>query len=462
MKNIILFFLFNLLYLSNAKNNIFESIKINPYEYTIYNNEIPADINCTIYRNGFGKFEGNNFEFNHLFDTLSLLIKIDINNKTIKFKSKLLESEYYNKSLYTIPPYRTLGGTFPNMSDIKKDEALINMMHDNLNANIIFYGNKLFAISDLAGHILINSNNLDYIEKYKFINDKINIITSTHPIQINNNIYNYEVDIITTEYLFYKIDINDEKMNKIYFYKLKTSNISYIHSFSIVENNIIFIEYPMYWNIKKILTNIIILPTLFWNSSSYTKINIINIETLNLETYNIFPLFSFHHINSFFLKDEIIIDLITYDSAEIFNKFYLKYIRNTNKLFGGHYTRIKINKINKNITIDINNSIEIEMPKINNKYYGKFYNNFYAIGNINNMSTIINYNTINNEIKFYNKKNIIPSEPLIYKNYIISIIYDTIIKKSYILIADSELNKINEIYLSISIPLSCHGFIINK
>jgi len=290
---------------------------------------LPKDFNFTIYRNGFGKFEGNNFTFNHLFDSLSLILKFDINNGEIDFKARLLDSKYYNISKTSIPLYRTLGGTTPNMTKKQEIETDFHFMHDNLNANIIKIGNKLFANSDLAGDILIDSDDIFYKEKYKFKNDEfLNIITSTHPLYhpINKNLmYNYEADIINNCYKFYYINVlKEEPFTKEYFFDLYTKNFSYVHSFSLTDKYLIFIEYPMYWNIDKILTSVTILPSIKWVYNDFTKINIIDIQNNKLvKSIPYKSFFSLHHINSFVKDNNIIVDLIKYDSGDILNIFYL-------------------------------------------------------------------------------------------------------------------------------------------
>ena len=448
----------NLLFTSINKNYINDKLDVI--------GTIPNDINHIIYRNGFGKFEGYNFTFNHLFDSLSLIIKINISNNSINFTSRILESKYYNDSQKEIPLYRTLGGTIPNMTNIEKDITLIHFMHDNLNANIINISNKLFAISDLAGHILINNDDLKYINKYKFKNDKpLNIITSTHPIKYNNYIYNYEADIINNKYVFYYIDTINT-LEKIYFMSIDTKYFSYIHSFSITNNYIIFIEYPLYWNIDKIITSVEILPTLIWMNNK-TKINIIDYKNkIIYKTYYIEPIFSFHHINSYEEDNKIIIDLITYPNSKIFDYFYLDKLKNSNIFPVGKYTRININLLNNMIDININNNINIEMPIINDNIRGYKYEYFYCFGynNIIKEMSIIKYNVLTNEYILWNKYKHIPSEPIYIETeknkYLVSIVLDEINKNSKCIIIDA--NNMTEIAygnIPTHIPLTCHGFV---
>jgi beta,beta-carotene 9',10'-dioxygenase len=448
-----LFLLTNSSYLHNS-SLLFTSVNSDYIEEKLYiTGNIPNFINGTIYRNGFGKFEGHNFKLNHLFDSFSLILKFKITNGNVYFQSRLLNSKYYNDSLHKIPLYRTLGGTKPSM-DIKENiETKMHFMHDNLNANVIMIKDKLFAISDLAGDILIEKETLQYQEKYIFMNDeKNNFITSAHPEKwsVNRNIIiNYESDLENMIYKFYYIDLSDnnQQIKKNYFIDIPTTRFSYIHSFSLTKRYIIFIEYPFYWDIESIVDSVVILPTLKWDLNSKTKIHIISIDynqqdVITIETE---PFFSFHHINAFDFysnvsnkdkddkdkdgKDDnsksdctnIFLELITYPDTKIFDAFYMNDLLNTSHhnndkfIKGGNYSKIIINIDNRNkisyfkmFTKQINNET-IEMPTVNPNYKGDFYKYFYAF---TESGKLIKVDIISGEVKEWKENKHIPSEPI--------------------------------------------------
>jgi beta,beta-carotene 9',10'-dioxygenase len=433
-------------YLDNKYNSklLFTSVKQEYFEEQLkIVGKIPDFINGTIYRNGFGKFEGNEFKLNHLFDAMSLILKFDIIDGNVYFKSRLLNSNYYNDSKKGIPLYRTLGGTTPEMNMKQSIETKLHFMQDNLNANLIIMNNKLFAISDLAGDIVIDKTTLEYQGKYKFINqENENIITSAHPerwLANRNIIVNYETDLQKMVYKFYYINAtnnNEDKLEKRYFFDIPTKNFSYVHSFSLTQKYIIFIEYPVYCNIAKIVDSVVILPTIKWDSNSKTKINIIDLSNKysKLITIDTEPFFSFHHINAFdFMSksydndndneeediDNIFVELITYEDSSIFDSFYMNNLLNdTTKLKnipGGNYSKIIINLDKKRkityfekLTEKINGET-IEMPTMNQNYKGTFYKYFYAF---TNTGKIIKVDVVTGAILEWFREGHIPSEPI--------------------------------------------------
>ena len=432
---------------SNSSSNsslLFTSVNSDYIEEKLYiEGKIPNSINGTIYRNGFGKFEGHNFKFNHLFDSLSLILKFEIVQGNIYFQSRLLNSKYYNDSLQKIPLYRTLGGTTPSMNFKERVETKMHFMHDNLNANVMMMKDKLLAISDLTGNILIDKETLTYQGQYRFKNDeKSNFITSAHPEKWSfdrNIMINYEADLEKMVYKFYYIDLaeNSENFAKTYFVDIPTTRFSYIHSFSLTKRYIIFIEYPFYWDIKSIVNSVVILPSLKWDPKAKTKIHIINLDYTrpDIITIETEPFFSFHHINAFDFDNNatenkygqegsdctnIFLELITYPDAQIFETFYMNNLLNITKdnptfIKGGNYSKIIINIDNRHkisyfkmFTNSINNET-IEMPTVNPDYKGNFYKYFYAF---TESGKLVKVDIISGAVIEWSKPKHIPSEPI--------------------------------------------------
>ena len=62
---------------------------------------------------------------------------------------------------------------------------------------------------------------------------------------------------------------------------IKTINFSYVHSFGLTSNKLVFIEYPLFWNISQIIDTVTILPSLKYYDDIETKIHIINLQNKN-------------------------------------------------------------------------------------------------------------------------------------------------------------------------------------
>jgi carotenoid cleavage dioxygenase-like enzyme len=436
---------------------------------------IPKDLGGVLYRNGFGKFEGNKFKFNHLFDSLALLMKFDFQDQEVFLTTKLADSHYYNISKHHIPPYRTLGGTNPCMNPLMEMETMLHLNHDNLNANIIRIGDKLITISDVSGGNIIDEKTLNIIDKTKLNHPFLDMITSTHPIGLIDSpfIYNYESDILNNTYKFYRINKNQANtiLKKEYFLEIPTKRISYIHSFSLTPNYLIFIEYPFYWNVTEILLSTNILPSMKWEPNSYSKILVINLKTNELEkTFETAPFFSFHHVNAYEEDDgNIIVDLIAYNDSSCINNFYMNNLLNNSAFPTGYLSRFYLDMFsNKYYRYNVlGTNVNFEMPSINKEYRGQNYNYLYGM----NINSLIKVNLEKRSIIEWSEPDQYPSEPIYVSKqsvnplksedfgYILSVVLDDISYTSYLLILDARtMTTIAKARIPIPIPLTCHGF----
>ncbi len=434
---------------------------------------IPKDLDGVLFRNGFGKFEGKNFKFNHLFDSLALLMKFNFTNQEVFLTTKLADSHYYNISKHHIPPYRTLGGTNPCMNPLMEIETMLHLNHDNLNANIMRIGNKLITLSDVSGGNIIDETTLNIIGKSELNKPFVDMITSTHPIGLKDSpyLYNYESDILNNTYKFYRINQDNPRLKKEYFLEIPTKRISYVHSFSLTPNYLIFIEYPFYWNVTEILLSTNILPSMKWEPNSYSKIMVINLKTKELEKiFETAPFFSFHHVNAYEEDDgNIIVDLIAYNDSSCINLFYMKNLEKNATFPVGYLSRFYLDMFsNKYYRYNVlGTNINFEMPSINNDYRGQYYNYLYGM----NTNSIIKIDVNNRKILKWEESEQYSSEPIFVpkksislamtedNGYILSVILDANSYKSYLLILDARtMTTIAKARIPISIPLTCHGF----
>ena len=148
---------------------------------------------------GFGKFEGDSgFEFTYLFDVMSYVSKwrVDGESNSVTFANKLIESTYLNTSAKKIPPFRTFAPTQPGPPISEYPSILAHMLSDNLNVNMQMINGRLFAISDMAGHMEIDPLTLKTVGMLEFkdkLTSKLSVITCAHPSQLTNEpfAYNY-------------------------------------------------------------------------------------------------------------------------------------------------------------------------------------------------------------------------------------------------------------------------------
>ena len=446
----------NLLF-TTVSNEVFNEIELP------VTGKIPEWLSGTLYRNGFGKFEGNDFKFKHLFDALSLLMKFRFEKGRVYYMGKLMRSEYYNKSLNGIPTYRTLGGISPEMTLKERFETLIHSNHDNFNANLIRLGSHLTVISDILGSIKINENNLDYIGKIEFDDGNWDMISSAHPINKLSYQYNYKADMFPPKYKFYRIDTS--KIEREEMVEIEVEKLSYVHSFGMTDNYIIFVVYPFYWDVREIMLSTNILSTMKWVKEDKTVIYVIDkrINRVILRT-EMDSFFSFHHVNGWEEGDNIYFDMIVYENSSSIFDFYLDKISNFTGVIGGNFRKFNLSLNTGLIEYEDFMENKIEMPKINDDYKGRRYNYMYGIGG-KNEEMILKLNREEGEVNVWYERDNFPGEPIFVGSgfgeeygVLLSVVLDEIRGESYLLVLDGKTMKEHGIvYMNMSVPMGCHG-----
>jgi carotenoid cleavage dioxygenase-like enzyme len=428
----------------------------------------------TLFRNGFGKFEGGGFEefeFNHLFDTLSLIMRFDFNTTGITATVRLLDSKYYNESLYKVPPYRTLGGITPPMTPEERAETFFHLMHDNRNANILQFGEQIVAVSDIVGGTIINPDTLRFTDHY-FKQSITDIITSTHPLKIADRLYNFESNIEPPSYRVYYMNQRETKPERNYILDIPRARLPYMHSFGMTDDkHMILIEFPLFWDVESIITSDTILPTMKWDPINGTGIIVIDTTTGVYRRLRIpEAVFGLHVINSFRRSDgSIVVDFIGYNNSNVMYDFYLAALRNTTVMKCGDLYRLTITD-DERVNLSYH-KVGMEMPRINPAYMGKDYRFFYGI---TETGRIGKYDWLSRKVTLVSEP--LPeqyaSEPVFIARpdgiteddgMLLSLTLDSADTTSYLGVIDAKKMKIQtKAYLDEPLPLTCHGNFIRK
>jgi carotenoid cleavage dioxygenase-like enzyme len=116
---------------------------------------------------------------------------------------------------------------------------------------------------------------------------------------------------------------------------------SYYHSFGITEKYLIFLEQSVMLNYKDYLMGLALNKPLSWSLVTYkdlpTRIHVVDKQTGERVEKKFYtdPQFTFHHINAYEDKDEIVVDLSSYDT-DYFTMFSYSYENSYSNEFLNH------------------------------------------------------------------------------------------------------------------------------
>ena len=433
-----------LFFLATAYASLFETIHVEQREEILLpiTGHIPAQMDGTIYRNGFGGFEG----YTHLFDGLSYLLSFRFEKSNVWARYRFMDTVYRNESFTHMPPYRTLGETHP-----KPDGWQWHGLHDNRNGNVVPYGQNLLAINDMAGGVVINKR-LETIES--ITPSLFSVMSSTHPLYDGNTVYNYDINALGY-YEIYKV----KKGLRTMIVRIPTDSFSYIHSFSMTATYIIFVTYPLEWNVSSILFSPFILPELEWKSIP-TRIHLIHRKSHQVRIMTTDPIFSFHHVNAYDEKGMVFLDMIVYKGKTCFDELRLDTLRHGKVFAGGTFRRYTI--LNT-VTWYDPPFPRMEMPYIHPAYLFRKHTYVYAMGIHNNL---VRVHLGNNTTREWYRNNHFPTEPVFVAfsereedGVLVSVVYDANQNRSYVAVVNAAtMTTLAIAHLPVVIPFTCHGF----
>jgi hypothetical protein len=390
--------------------------------------DIPNNSNLTLY----DLFTGN-----------GNIQSVFLNNGNITFVKHIIRTE---KVLY-----EENNGIIPNNIIIKLFFTILNKF--KLLPNILGLANT--ALLNINNNIYaLYERDKPYLINIDLKNNKILTFNKINNLSINHfsahSKYNKTIKTIKTiDYNLFSKSLSiyelTENFNIIKKINIKMDYLPIIHDFWDDYNKTIIINSPLKFNFKKIFTNFV---PIYLDNTKNTIINIYDKKNNKItKYYTNESFFIFHFAN--LIEDENYINIF----ASLYNKLDFNEINIT-----GRYRKIIIEKKTGNVLIEKNNILEnysVDFPvKFNNKI---------LLRNMNNNSFIICKDLkIIKEI--YVDKLKICGEPIInyinYIPYIITFAYNT--THSYLLVINSNNNKIIKISLNFKLNFGFHSIFIKK
>jgi carotenoid cleavage dioxygenase-like enzyme len=324
---------------SQCNKNLARSIlkgQENPIEVAV-KGKIPDWVNGTLFRNGPGRFRFGNNVYRHTFDGMATVNKFQIKNGSVLFSNRLLNTQTYKKACETNQLPQMFGTPdlcstiFDRFKAIYKPDKVEG--NDNVNVNVVPFGNnQLYALTEERMIVRLDPNDLSVLNSKK-LGDYVATSTAiAHPhVDADGSWINIGLKFgRKSTYNVIKFDANKDCTNLCengeVLAEIPVSHkngISYVHSFGLTKNYVVFLEQPIIMDYKKVLMKTIsneryagLFTTL---KDSQTRIHLVNRNTGERisQEYHTDPLFVFHHINAFETEDnQIMADIASYNSND--------------------------------------------------------------------------------------------------------------------------------------------------
>lgn len=442
--------------------------------------KLPPWLKGTLIRTAPSKFEIGKDQYRHWFDGLAMLHKFKIEDGTVCYSNKFLESDAYvtakseNRLVYGefgTDPCRDL---FQKISTFLKGPVAT----DNGCVNIIKYNDQVASVTETTKPVRFKLDTLE-TKGYLFFDDKLKGRTTVvHPhFDQKGDMYSYMTHFGRKSYYnVYRLPANNDTRELIAAVPVKEP--SYMHSFGMTDNYIILTEFPLVVNpLVMRFSQKPFIKKYSWKPDKGTRIQLINKNTGEVRSYKTDPFFAFHHVNAFEDNGKIIFDLIGYEDAGVIEGLYMDKLKSTEKAVpAGNLWRFKLwpenGKIEKSVISDAN----MDLPRTN---YGKIntkpYSCVYAAGVQtpgNFFDSLVKVNVETGEEIVWQEDNCFPGEPVFIEGpnaqkeddgVILSVVLDTNTETSYLLILDAKnMQETGRAEVPQHITFGFHGQFITK
>ena len=289
--------------------------------------DIPYWLHGTFVRNGPVSLEVDDKKMAHWFDGLAMLHAFTFHNGKVTYTNKFLRSDAYNTVFMkgslnflgfdSLPPH-------PVWDKIKSIfTPTICPPLQNANVNLTQIADQYAALTEITLPVHFDIQTLNTLGATQFNDNlpKMNVFESAHPQhdKRTGEQYNYIVDFgLNSYYLIYRYHPDHPCRELIS--KISVRKPSYMHSFALTEHYVILVEYPLVvYPIDLFFLKKPFIENYHWVPNQGTNFIIIDRRNGNLikEIRNYNPFFAFHHVNAYEEKDNIILDIVSYEDASI-------------------------------------------------------------------------------------------------------------------------------------------------
>ncbi|EGQ43351.1 MAG: carotenoid oxygenase [Candidatus Nanosalina sp. J07AB43] len=425
--------------------------------------EIPEWLDGSLYRNGPAIFETNDSEAQHWFDGLAMLNRYRFRSGNIYYTNRALRSDKYRevtKNGFGPGGFATGGGILDSL------KLVFGKPPDNASISVARLGGRHVALTESPGWVGFDPATLEATGRIEFEDDLglHQVCAHLHRDEKRGETIGMGIRYgRTSEYVFYKI--SDKEVRREEIASIDTRRPSYVHSFGLTENYILFTEVPFDTSLSDmILSDGGFIQSFEWRPSEGTTLHIIDRETGETEQHDMESFFTFHHVNAYEDEDSIVMDLVEFEDSEVLQQLFLDTLESRSTITeNGSLVRYRI----KNSDISKSSMYRgIEMPQINRSRHTLKHRYVYGQATAREgCDGIVKVDTDTGESKEWWEEDTHIQEPVHVQEegsedsgVLLSTGLDKQANKSFILVLDSsDLEELGRAYLPFKMPFGFHG-----
>ena len=349
---------------------------------------IPRWLFGTLVRNGPVNVSVNGEHLRHWFDGLAMLHAFTFEQGNVRYANRFLRTDAY-KTVFETGSINYPGfANDPCRSIFKRLFTWLaphsNHTIPNANINVAQIAKEYVALTETPLPVRFDPATLQTLGVLEF-HDHLpqeKCWQSAHPHRLKQGTLNYLIQYgRKSHYVLFTVPDNVSERRIVA--QIPVDEPSYMHSFAVTENYVVFTEFPFVVRPFDLLTKD--QPFIFnfnWKPERGTRFTVINRFDGSLACqYTTRPFFAFHHVNAYETEDLLHLDMVTYPDASIIEELadYFQKPAPQHEKLNTRLERFSFSTKDHQFISDILFDKPIEFPRINGMYDSYPYRYLYLV-----------------------------------------------------------------------------------
>lgn len=346
---------------------------------------VPQWLSGMLLRTAPARYEIADEAYNHWFDGLAMLHRFDFASRRVSYSSRFLQSRAYTEALQKQRISRPEFGTMPRFNLFERVAHWMRpLLTDNCNVSVSKIGEDIVALTETPRPTLLDPRTLTASGHYEYGEHVRGALSIAHPhLDYGRHChYTYVLEFgKTSRYHIVRIDAHTGQPSILTSIAAKTP--AYIHTIGMSERHLVLAEFPLVVNPLRLrFSSEPFIRNYRWQPQSGTRFHVIDKETGEVtRVAQARAFFAFHHVNAFDSGNEIVVDMVAFQDADIIDQLYLSRLRSQVILSDGKLTRFRIGP-HGDVREEPLSDSAIELPRIHyRRHAGLPYRYVYAAGN---------------------------------------------------------------------------------
>jgi beta,beta-carotene 9',10'-dioxygenase len=439
---------------------------------------VPPWLCGSLLRTGPAKFEVGEHQMRHWFDGLAMLHRFSIVGGQVSYGSRFLHSGAYRAACEEGRIVYAEFATDPCRSLFKRVQSLFSTdgLPDNANVSVSRLGERFMAMTETPLPVQFDPRTLETAQVSPF--KAPGQISTAHPHSDRSSgaLLNYAAQLgPRSSYRFFSVAPDGGEPRVVA--SVGVSEPAYMHSFGLTERFFVLVEFPFVVNPARLaLAGRPYIENYRWKPKLGTRFTLVERDGgRTIRGFQTEACFAFHHINSFEVGDEVLVDVCALPDPTIIGDLYLDRLRAGQPIPRSHPTRFRLRLADRSVQREPLGDGGLELPRIDYaRRNGRAYR--YAWGNDVGpggwLEQVVKLDTYTGRSIRWSQAGCYPGEPVFVARpageleddgALLSVVLDAHAQTSFLLILDArDLRELARAEVPQHIPFGFHGQFASK